>query len=155
MTLVVAAFDDDHFTIVSDTKVTWEYADGHLDAARSRDTYFEALPKLVRLRGDLVVGVAGRDPLKVIERLVEVRSGSVEDVLAHLEGEDKNEFVLAALNPRQLWEVKYGRRDDRTEVPRRAWAGDSEAWDAFRISMDAGGMDKMDLDFRLMAGMQH
>lgn len=52
MTLVVAAFDEAQFTIVSDTKVTWAYADGHLDAARNRDTHFEALGTAAR-RGDI------------------------------------------------------------------------------------------------------
>lgn len=154
MTLVVGAFDDDQFTIVSDTKVTWEGTDGHTDEARTRNTYFEALPKIVRLRGDLVVGVAGADPLRVIERLVAVRTASVADVLAHLETEANNEFVLAALHPRQLWEVRYGSRDDRTETPRRASAGDPDAWDRFRESFDGRGMETMDLDFRMMAGMQ-
>jgi len=67
MTLVVAV-SHDFLTVVSDTKVTWTHPDGHLDASRNRDTYFGALPKLVRLRSDLPVGVAGDDPHRVVER---------------------------------------------------------------------------------------
>jgi hypothetical protein len=154
MTLVVAGIAGDHITMVSDTKVTWTFIDGHLDAARNRATYFEALPKIVRLRGDLIIGVAGDDPKRVIERLIARRQAPIESVLAHLESEDANEFVVAALNPTRLWEVKYGSTDDRTTVPRRGWAGDRLAWDTFRVSFDGHGMANFDLDFRLMAAMQ-
>lgn len=53
MNLVVAAIhDDDQATIVSDTKVSFVYADGQPDDSRTRRTYFAALPEIVLLRPD-------------------------------------------------------------------------------------------------------
>lgn len=141
MTLVVATIHDDHITMVSDSKVTFLDREGRPVEAWNRDTYFRALPKIVRLRSDLMVGVAGDDPHDVIERLVAYRDAPVTRVLDHLKTEVDAEFVVAALAPPRLWEVKGGVLQDRTDSPRRGWAGDLDAYDKFRESMGVPGMD--------------
>ena len=154
MTLIVATIHADHITMVSDSRVTFSDREGRPIEAWNRDTYFRALPKIVRLRADLIVGVAGDDPHDVIERLLAYRDASVARVLDHLETEADAEFVVAALGPARLWEVKGGNAQDRTESPRRGWAGDLEAYDKFRESIGAPGMEDIVVCEQLEMGMR-
>lgn len=136
MSLVVAAIhDNDQITMVSDTKVSFFYSDGRRDDGRTRRTYFEALPKIVLLRPDLMVGVTGDNPHEVIADLVTHRDDSAENLLDHLSMMTSAGFVVAALRPTRLWSVSGGKVDDRTPV-RRAWSGDRPAYDIFRTSWD-------------------
>jgi len=154
MTLIVATIHDDHITMVSDSKVTFSDREGRPIEAWNRDTYFRALPKIVRLRADLIVGVAGDDPHDVIERFLAYRDVPVARVLDHLKTEADAEFVVAALGPSRLWEVKGGDVQDRTNSPRRGWAGDLAAYDKFRESMGAPGMEDIVVCEQLEMGMR-
>jgi hypothetical protein len=154
VTLVAATIHDGHITMVADTKVTFTDYRGHPLEAWNRDTYFRALPKIVLLRGDLMVGVAGEDAARVIERLLTQRDASVDGVLEHLALEVDAEFVVAALSPPRLWEVKAGVVDDRSTLPRRGWAGDPKAYEVFRESIEAPGMDDVVVCAQLEMGLR-
>lgn len=147
MTLVVAAIHDGVVTLVADTKLTYEQ-----DAARTRHVFAEALPKLVILRSDLVVGVAGEDPHGVVRRLIEARDESVEQVLGLAAGMPDASFVVAALDPARLWMVINGETSERTGIA-RAWAGDISAFEFFQQKFHEwpGGVDT---PFRLLSSMQ-
>lgn len=127
MSLTVAAIHDDSLiTLVADTKVTW---DG--DEAKNRQTFANAMPKIVLLQQDVAVGVTGKDPDRVIEELVRRRDLPVEALLDLLARTPSAAFVVAALDPARLWMVADGDVDDRTEI-RRAWAGDQSAYEMFQ-----------------------
>lgn len=153
MSLVVAAIhDDDRITMVSDTKVSFFYPDGHPDEATTRRTYFEALPKIVLLRPDLMVGVTGDNPHVVIEELIGHRDDTVDELLAHLVAITTAGFIVAALRPARLWSIGGGGIDDRTDV-RRAWSGDGRAYDVFRTHWEKWPTDT-DIPFLLSSSMQ-
>jgi hypothetical protein len=153
MSLVVAAIHDgDQVTMVSDTKVSFFYPDGHPDAARTRRTYFDALPKIVILRPELMVGVTGDSPHEAIADLRTHRNDSVDHLLAHLATMTSAGFVVAALHPARLWSVSGGRIDERTAV-RRAWSGDLSAYDVFRMSWDKWPAET-EVPFLLSSSMQ-
>lgn len=153
MSLVVAAIhDDERITMVSDTKVSFFYPDGHPDDATTRRTYFEALPKIVLLRPDQMVGVTGDNPHEVIDDLIGHRDDPVDDVLAHVAGTPTAGFVVAAFRPARLWHVAGGKVDDRTDV-RRAWSGDLGAYDVFRTSWEQWP-DGTEVPFLLSSSMQ-
>jgi hypothetical protein len=125
---------------------------GHVDEAKTRQTYFEGLPKIVLLRPDLLVGVTGDDPDLVIERLIAQRSAPFQSVIAFLKTQRNADFVIAGLNPTALWSVLDGRAEDRS-VSRRAWAGDLDAYNIFRSKYhDPGHGD--DVWLRLLSSMQ-
>ena len=121
--------------MVSDTKVSFFYPDGRPDDGRTRRTYFEALPKIVLLRPELMVGVTGDSPHEVIADVVTHRKDPVENLLDHLATMTSAGFVVAALQPARLWSVGGGEIDDRTSV-RRGWSGGQHAYDIFRASWD-------------------
>jgi hypothetical protein len=132
MSLVVAAIHDgDRITMVSDTKISFFDREGHADEARNRRTYFEALPKIVLLRPDLMVGVTGDDPDDAIKDLVGHRNDQPEAIADHLVKLTSAGFVVAARNPSRLWSIGGGVVDERTQVG-RAWSGDRAAYDIFR-----------------------
>ncbi|WP_030486117.1 hypothetical protein [Nocardioides aequoreus] len=153
MSLVVAAIhDDDRITMVSDTKVSFFYPDGRPDDATTRRTYVEALPKIVLLRPDLMVGVTGDQPHEVIDDLIGHRADTIDDLLTHLAANTSAGFVVAALGPARVWHVEGGKIDDRTGV-RRAWSGDRRAYDVFRTSWEQWP-DGTDVPFLLSSSMQ-
>lgn len=153
MTLIVAAIHDgDQVTMASDTKISFYDRAGLADERRTRDTYFNAFPKIVLLRSDLIVGVAGDDPNVVIEDLVTHRSDDAEALLEYLVSVSGAEFVVAATSPTRLWSVRDGQVDDRTDVG-RAWGGDPRAYDVFRNAWEQWP-DGMDVPFLLMSSMQ-
>lgn len=153
MSLVVAAIHDgDQITMVSDTKISFFHRDGHADEAKTRRTYFEALPKIVLLRPDLIAGVTGDDPDAVIERISAHRHESVDRFLEVLSEEAGADFVLAALNPPALWQVVGGKVDERTSG-RRAWAGRLDAYNIFQSKFHNPGHGE-DQAFRLLSSMQ-
>jgi hypothetical protein len=153
MSLVVAGIHNDHITMVTDTKVSFFDRDGHPNERQTRDTYYQALPKAVLLRPDLLVGITGDDPAPVMERLVTHRNESVPGVLDHLKTEVDAAFVVAALDPPRLWTVADGRAEDRTAVG-RAWAGDIEAFNLFQARSLDPGMTDAEPCFKLMSSMQ-
>ncbi len=153
MSLVVAAIHDgDRITMVSDTKLSFFDRDGHADEGRTRNTYFEALPKIFLLRPDLIVGVTGDDPDAVIGNLVDHRDDEPDALLAHLVSVTSAGFVVAALNPVRLWSIGDGEVDERTPVG-RAWSGDRAAYDVFREAWDKWP-DGTDVPFLLTSSMQ-
>jgi hypothetical protein len=153
MSLVVAGIHNDHITMVADTKVSFYDRDGRPNERQTRDTYFQALPKVVLLRPDLLVGVTGDDPDRVMERLVTHRDESVAAVFDHLRTEGAASFVVAALDPLSLWVVADGHTEDRTSVG-RAWAGDIAAFELFQARSLDPGMSDADPCFKLMSSMQ-
>jgi hypothetical protein len=125
MTLIVGAIDGESVTMTGDTKVTFDE-----DAIKSARLFEEALPKIVLLRDNLAVGVAGAGPRRMIEDLMMVRDADLLDVLDHLCAERDGDFLVGALNPSRLYEVRVGKI---TAVPegQHAWAGDGRAFDDF------------------------
>lgn len=153
MSLVVAAIHDgDQITMVSDTKISFFDWEGHVDEARTRRTYFEALPKIVLLRPDLMVGVTGDDPDAAVEDLVGHRNDQPEVLLDHLASFTTAGFVVAARNPARLWSITAGVVDDRTQVG-RAWSGDRAAYEIFRQAWEQWP-DGVDVPFLLTSSMQ-
>lgn len=152
VSLVAAGIEDGHVTMVADTKVT--YGRGGVVEGRSRNLYLSALPKMVILRPDLVVGVTGDDPHRVIERLIAVREQPVEEVVEHLVGEADADLVVAALSPARLWNIGGGHIDGPREAG-RLWAGDREALEVFQARMGDRGFAEEPLSFRLMTSMQY
>jgi hypothetical protein len=152
MSLVVAAIHDDQVTMVSDTIVSFFHPDGQANDARTRRTYFEALPKIVLLRPDLIVGVTGDNPHEVIADVVTLRNDSVESVLGRLATMTSAGFVVAALQPTRLWSIGGGQVDERTSV-RRGWSGDRHAYDIFRTSWNKWPAGT-DVPFLLSSSMQ-
>jgi hypothetical protein len=148
MTLVVAGIhDEDRISIASDTKLTWDY-----DAARTSRTYENALAKVVILREDVAVGVAGYDPHGSIRQLIDARDCSVEELVEQLRPLDHAAFVVAALKPARLWMVDGGEVAERTDVG-RAWVGDPAAYNTFQARYhDWPG--NTDGPFRLMSSLQ-
>lgn len=94
MSLVVGEIHDGRISLVADTKVT------HAGDDRSTRHVFEnAFPKLLILRDDLCVGLAGNDPEGVAESLLAVRSEPVEQVLSIAEALVHASFGGASLVP--------------------------------------------------------
>lgn len=62
--VVAASHDDARISRLSDTKVSFFYPDGHPDDATTCRTYFEALPEIVLLQPDLMVGDTGDNPMR-------------------------------------------------------------------------------------------
>lgn len=146
MTLIAAAIDGTSVAIVGDTKITFDD-----DAIRSARLFEEALPKLVLLRDELIVGIAGAGPARMIEDLVAHRDDDLLDLLDHLRSERDGDFVVGALSPARLWRVRDG-RVERVQPPAYAWAGDEEAFNRLRDLAGSWGPDVAE-DFRLMSSM--
>ncbi|MCP2264631.1 hypothetical protein ACFQHV_15775 [Promicromonospora thailandica] len=148
MTLVVADIHDgDRITMVSDTKITWAG-----DVTKTRHTYENALAKIVILRADLAVGVAGNDPHGTIRLLTEVRDVTVDEMLERLRLERHAEFVIAALDPARLWMVRDGNVEPRTGGI-RAWCGDGDAYSEFQEKYHQWG-EGQEVPFLLMSSEQ-
>jgi hypothetical protein len=152
MSLVVAGIEDGHVTMVADSRVTYT-RDGVVEGC-SRNLYLSALPKMVILRPDVVVGVTGDDPHRVIERLVGVRERPVKDVLDHLRCEADARFVVAALSPPRLWDVGDGHIDGPQEAGRK-WAGDWAAFEVFQEQMANMAAVVPELSFQMMSSMEY
>lgn len=150
MTLVVATIhDESRITMASDTLVTWD------DDAR-RPPQDSSLAKLAILRPDLAAGVTGPDPHGRLRDLVALRDEPVDVILEQLSEDPVAGFVVAALEPARLWEVRGGTAYDRTEY-RMAWDGDPEAHDQFnrRFANEwAKTSAAHDIPFRVMTAMQ-
>lgn len=148
MSLVVAAIHDgESVTFVGDTKITW---DG--DPTETLRTYRNALAKIVLLRDDLAVGVAGAGPETLIRAAVSMRERPVEEVLAGLAAYANAAFIVASLAPPRLWLVADGEVEERTAIG-RAWAGDQGAYSTFQQKYDEW-THEMGVPFRLMSSMQ-
>lgn len=76
----------------------------------------------------------------------------MDGLLAHLATNPSAGFVVAALEPAQLWSIAGGRVDERTSV-RRAWSGDRQAYDVFRVSWDQWP-ESTEVPFLLSSSMQ-
>lgn len=140
--------------MVSDTKITYPYDGTRLvDEARTRHTYENGLVKIVILREDVAVGVAGDYADEVIRRVIAVRDSSLQELLDHLHAEQEDVgFVVAALNPARLWMVHDGEVEPRASGV-RAWAGDQGAYGQFQENFHEWD-DGRSLQFRLMSSMQ-
>ena len=153
MSLVVAAIHDDHITMVSDTKITFADPSGAIRESLTRATYFQAMPKIVRVRADVLVGVTGDNPDHVIEAVLQHRQIAVEELLGYLGDIEHAAFVVAALDPLRLWQVADGEVEDRAEVG-RARAGDHRAYELFQARSLDPGMREANPCFRLLSSMQ-
>lgn len=133
MTLVVGVIDpeQDAVYLSADSKVSWMQ-----DAARSRQIYMAPALKVIRLDGDLAVGLAGDGPATLAARIEALRGGSIDTVLAGLAEIAGGEFVVASRAPARLWQVTPETGpEDRTSIG-RAWAGDKGAFSAFQARFD-------------------
>lgn len=146
MTLIAAAIEGNSVAVVGDTKISFDD-----DAIRSARLFQEALPKLVLLREELIVGVAGPGPARMIEDLVGHRDDDLFDVIQHLRTEREGDFVVATLSPARLWRVRDGRVEP-VEPPSYAWAGDEEAFNRLRDLAGSWGPD-VDEACRLKSSM--
>jgi hypothetical protein len=148
--LVVGEFGSDTCVLVADTKLTWSQ-----DDQRTRRVYQEAIPKLVILRDDLCVGVAGEDPHGVIADLVANRDASPNTLLHHLSGRRHASFLVASSDPVRLWRIGDGSVE---EIPRgrRAWIGSNEAFSHYQrlASQWAGTPLEHDAVFLSLSSMQ-
>ena len=148
MSLVVGEIHDGRISLVADTKVT--YAS---DDRSTRHVFENAFPKVLILRNDLCVGLAGNDPEGVAETLLAIRSEPLEKVLAIAEDLVQASFVVAAVGPEpRLLQVDQGSTEDRTEIG-RAWVGDVSAYEVFqqRYSEWPPGME---VPFLLISSLQ-
>ena len=125
MTLIVGAIDGNSVTVTGDTKLTYDD-----DGIRSARLFDEAFPKVVLLRDNLAIGVAGEGPERIVEDLMYLRDAELFDVLGHLRAERDGDFVVGVLNPARLYEVRDGHITP-IDAPRHAWAGDGHAFDDF------------------------
>lgn len=150
MTLVVAAIhDESRITMASDTLVTW-------DDDEHRSPQESSLAKLAILRSDVAVGVTGCDPYGRLRDLVALRNEPVDVILEQLKADPVAGFVVAALKPARLWEVRGGVAYNRTQH-RMARDGDPEAQKVFdrRFANDwVKTSAAHDIPFRVMTAMQ-
>lgn len=150
MTLVVAAIhDESRITMASDTLVTWD-DDAH------RPSQDSSLAKLAILRSDLAAGVSGSDPHGRLRDLIALRNEPVDVILEQLKEDPVAGFVVAALKPARLWEVRGGTAYERTPH-QMAWDGDPAAHNEFnrRFTNEwANTSAADDVPFRVMASMQ-
>ena len=148
MSLVVGEVHDGGVSLVADTKVTHRHED-----SRTRQVFENALPKLVLLREDLCVGIAGNDPVGTLTTLVDNRARSLQDLTELAVATPHASFVIAALGPSpQLWQVRAGRAENRSSVG-RAWVGDHDAYEIFQEQY-AQWPDGVDPAFRLLSSLQ-
>lgn len=133
MTLVVADIKNGRISAASDSL---SYRPG--DPSFNRQVYSNARPKLLILRADLMVGVAGDDFWRTCEELVKIRNLPVVEVLERakqLTGVHplgiKRELIVGALGPARLWQVKAGVAVDVGDGLGRAWIGDLDAFNRF------------------------
>ncbi len=148
VSLVVAQIHDGGVSLVADTKISFRH-----DETLTRQSYRNALPKVLVLRDDLAIGITGNIDEHLLERLVRLRDSSVSDLLAAAERIAAAGFVVAALGPRQqLWHVHDGEREDASSRL-RCWEGDVRAYDLFQQRYHEWP-DSMDSAFRLLSSMQ-
>ncbi len=150
MTLVVAAIhDESRITMAADTLVTWD------DGVR-RPPQDSSLAKLAILRSDLAVGVTGCDPHGRLRDVIALRDEPVDVVLEQLKDDTVAGFVVAALGPARLWEVRSGAAYDRT-AHQMAWDGEPEAYKEFSKRFTNEWVNTSaanDVPFRVMTAMQ-
>lgn len=154
MSLVVGEIHDGGVTLVADTKITWEDTN-YPSALRDRHVFEagNALPKLVILRDDLCVGVAGQDLVRVIPALVAMRDRPVDDITAFATNSPKASFVVAVLSDSPaLWQVDSGCLEDRTAVG-RAWVGVQAGYEIFQARYNEW-QGQCDAAFRLLSSLQ-
>lgn len=134
MTLVVAEVEGGRITAVCDSLSYYEN-----DPATTRQAYSNARPKLLILRDDLLVGVAGDDFWNTLETLASMRDLSANDIVEQARSLTKTdpfgrrrEILIGALKPSRLWQVKNGNVVAAHETAHaRAWLGDREAFNRF------------------------
>lgn len=149
MSLVVAETVGSSLHLVSDTKVTFTG-----DDTRTRRTFENVLPKLVILRDDLCVGVAGNDPVGSIESLVSARTRPLRDLVELTTAMPHASFIIASSGPpAKLIQTVNGESTDQTELG-RAWIGDSDGYEIFQRAYHSWPMG-VDADIRLMSSLQH
>lgn len=130
MTLVVAGAEDGTITLVADTKITWED-----DAIKTASIFEEALTKIVLLRDDLAVGLAGEFPDRVIKSMMKVRHRPLDQVLEALREDDRCDFLVASLEPLSIWRVARGRVEEY-DLSYRTHIGDPDAFSRFQYLYD-------------------
>jgi hypothetical protein len=127
MSLVVAQVHEGLISLVSDTKVTRVGHDGF-----TRHVFENAFPKLLILRDNLCVGLAGNDPENVADALIGARHQSVEDIARKAGSMPHASIIVASLLPEpQLLQIVQGSIEDRTSLG-RAWVGDPDAYSIFQ-----------------------
>ncbi|WP_018352090.1 hypothetical protein [Longispora albida] len=156
MTLVVAQVVEDRISLISDTMITFglDEATGAFDEEKTQDVFGNALPKLIILRKDLVIGMAGADLGWAARELVAMRGADPQNILDVLTEFDEVDFVLgsvSAAGPR-LWRVSRREVDDRTTVG-TAWIGHEPAYDVYR-RLYRQWPPGMDTEFLMQSSMQ-
>lgn len=144
MTLVAAILHEGVFSFVGDTKVTWNH-----DALRTADLYTEARVKIVLLREDLAVAVAGDAPQELIEDLEPMRSlsaGALIQLLQYKKRDDDQDrdYLVASLEDMQLWRVCGPEfRVDEVPAGQLAGIGDMQAFAVYEAAVMAGPAEEM------------
>jgi hypothetical protein len=140
VTLIRAVVSDSGFSIVGDTKLTFNIpflATAVVDEAKTRQVYLHCQPKIAILREDLCVGVSGDDRRDSLRQLERVRDAPLAHVLQLCAGMSLRGFVVASLRPTPtLWSVEDGVVE---EVTKRgdAWTGEHAAEREFRGQWEA------------------
>lgn len=161
MTFVIAKVTDldaGKVTLVSDTKIT-----DRNDSTFNRRTLSNPGQKVVIVDDDLVVGFAGDTPASAVNRVAELRGGSVdevEDALLSLSGEmDRTEgisksFLVVARKPTpRITVIVQGKREDRTPIG-TGWIGDRQAFNAFsKVLQDSSAPVDLDVESRFVIAM--
>jgi hypothetical protein len=149
MTLVVAQVSRAGIDLVGDTMITYDD-----DPEFTSKVLENALPKLVILRPDTCIGLAGRDPFGSLRAIVDMRNESHDEIVTQLANHQDASYLIASVTGgSRLTEVRYGRIDDRTFV-RRGWIGLRAAYDRFREAQ-AQWPDSDPWSRRLMTSLQH
>lgn len=126
MSLVVAEIHGDAISLVGDTKVTRP-----MDEHRTRHVFENVFPKVLLLRPELCVGLAGNDPERAAAAMVEARDRPTAELVDLGSSLPFASFIIAELlsSPR-LFAVTAGTVEDRTDLG-RAWVGDATAYGGF------------------------
>lgn len=151
VSLVVAQMHESGLTLIGDTKIS-DLRPG--SETENRQVFRHAHPKIVVLRDDLAVGVAGDDPQRSVPRVHGMRTWPIDDILSELVGLDHASFVVATLGPSRLWQITRGQLEDRTALS-RAWIGDPMANEIFREQFGLlSSSSSREVDFCMWGAMQ-
>jgi len=134
MTLCIADRDrPGHLYLAADSLKTWpHFASDKTDEQRTlRRTFTDPFPKLVLLRPDLCVAVAGDDPEGSVELLCEFRESSIAEIHRACSQRSGASFIVASATDGTTTTIVNGSL--RTSVePIAGWVGDERAFGQFR-----------------------
>lgn len=155
MTLVVAHVAGAVISLCCDSMITFGYDEESRtwDEDKTREVFTRAVPKILLLRSDLVVGMSGADLPWAARELTGMRDAPVDDVLEVLQEFDEVEFVAGVPQPERprLWRARRGSLREYTDE-HRTWVGDQDAYETY-LGLYAKFPDGFG-DLRMVSSMQ-